>query len=164
VRRSRTRQRAERCRKPRGLFWGPPQKKPKWQPSRRLPFCPPETSRYHAGTRGREKVRLDLGHFFDTTLRRKACPKNLASQLSRASHVATNLKNTASRFDRALVNLWIGRNSGTSGDFNLTRSAQCLQYVDRGSSSWTKPDVCQVDRRRRRFVRLKANGGGVSAE
>jgi hypothetical protein len=60
-----------------------------------------------------------------------------------------------------------GRNSAAVGDFQLTRSARCfsIRRVFRYTVffetliaevfSWTKPDVCPVDRPRRQFVRPK---------
>jgi len=48
-----------------------------------------------------------------------------------------------------LGTLRLGTSSGASGDFQLTRSSLSPQAVDRGISSWTKPDVCRVDWRRR---------------
>ena len=76
------------------------------------------------------------------------------------------------RIDVAILGL--GRNSGTSGDFQLTRSAPCLQdtvfsrrrvfkTLIADVFSWTNPDVCQVDGQRPAIRPPEANGGGVSA-
>jgi hypothetical protein len=64
--------------------------------------------------------------------------------------------------------LGLGRNSGASGDFQLTRSAPCFEdavfkTLIAEVFSWTKPDVCQVDGRRPAIRSPEANGGGVSA-
>ncbi len=53
--------------------------------------------------------------------------------------------------------------STSPGQHSVFKTSKHCFHADRGSFSWTKPDVCQVDGRRPAIRSPEANGGGVSA-